>query len=171
VADIPRESLRSVHVLSPETSPYAPEGDDVVDVFGLIFRPPSCYAMACTPFTNTRSQIGVLRFIGSHLASISFKITTAESSDTVVAGTRRRMDDCERPTVRARRVNWSSGTGPLRRDVGTSVADGRSPSSLRLGERRAIVSVDLYNAMNGDTVLSYKETYIPDGRCLTRPRC
>jgi hypothetical protein len=72
--------------------------------------------MACTPFTNTRSQIGVLRFSGSHLASTSFKIATAESSDTVVAGTRRRMDDCERPTVSARRVNWSSGTGPLRRE-------------------------------------------------------
>ena len=49
--------------------------------------------------------------------------------------------------------------------------DLRVGKSLRLGERRAIVSLDLYNAMNGDTVLSYNETYIPDGRWLIRPRC
>ena len=43
--------------------------------------------------------------------------------------------------------------------------------SLRLGERWAIVSLDRYSAMNGDTVLSYKKASIPDGRCVTRPRC
>jgi hypothetical protein len=44
--------------------------------------------------------------------------------------------------------------------------DLRVGKSLRLGERRAIVSLDLYNAMNSDTVLSYNETYIPGGRWL-----
>jgi hypothetical protein len=39
--------------------------------------------------------------------------------------------------------------------------DLRVGRSLRSGERRAIVSVDLYNAMNGDTVPHYNETYIP----------
>ena len=36
---------------------------------------PRCQAMDFTPLTNARSEIGALRFNGSHLASTSFKIT------------------------------------------------------------------------------------------------
>ena len=91
---------------------------------------PRCYAMGLSPLTNARSQIGVLRFNGSHLGSTSFTITltTASSSETAAAGTRRHLDDCGRP--RCVPGEW---IGPHALDlcddsVGSPVARGRSPS-------------------------------------------
>jgi hypothetical protein len=72
VAYLPRESPRPVHV--PETSRYAPGGDDVADGSGLTFRqtPLSCDAQ----YASHRCAVGKCPSFQRTLpASISFKIT------------------------------------------------------------------------------------------------
>ena len=38
--------------------------------------------------------------------------------------------------------------------------------SLRLNERRATIGVDIYNLLNSDAVLSYNNTFVPNGTWL-----
>jgi hypothetical protein len=37
---------------------------------------------------------------------------------------------------------------------------------LRLGQQRATVSVDMFNALNSDTVLTYNQAFTPGGQWL-----
>jgi hypothetical protein len=96
VAYLPRESPRPVHV--PETSRYAPGGDDVADGSGLTFRqtPLSCDAQ----YASHRCAVGKCPSFQRTLpASISFKITftTASPSEPAAAGARRRTDSAADP--------------------------------------------------------------------------
>jgi hypothetical protein len=72
--------------------------------------------MRRTPLINARSA-SVPRFNGRYLARMSFKITfrTASASEPAAGGTRRRTDGSARTHVYARRIDWCSCTGSLRR--------------------------------------------------------
>ena len=47
-----------------------------------------------------------------------------------------------------------------------NILDFRVGKVVRHGRNRALVAVDLYNVLNLDTVLTYNETYVPNGSWL-----
>ena len=55
--------------------------------------------------------------------------------------------------------------GEMRSDR-VNILDFRVGKVLRHGRHRALVALDLYNALNLDTVLAYNQTYVPNGSWL-----
>jgi len=55
--------------------------------------------------------------------------------------------------------------GQMRSDR-VNILDFRVGKVLRQGERRMLFAVDLYNSLNLDTVLTYNQTYVPNGSWL-----
>jgi hypothetical protein len=55
--------------------------------------------------------------------------------------------------------------GEMRSDR-VNILDFRVGKVVRQGRHRALVAVDLYNALNLDTVLVYNQTYVPTGSWL-----
>jgi GTPase Era involved in 16S rRNA processing len=47
-----------------------------------------------------------------------------------------------------------------------NILDFRVGKVIRHGGSRALVAVDLYNALNLDTVLTYNQNYVPNGPWL-----
>jgi hypothetical protein len=55
--------------------------------------------------------------------------------------------------------------GQMRSDR-VNILDFRVGKVLRQGQRRMLFAVDLYNSLNLDTVLTYNQTYVPNGSWL-----